>query len=74
MSPHYGFEFERGGEVEADAPTLADAITEVEASSGRTVLRGRCLDGFDNDAPAGTPAYIVHHLGRPRIPIPEAAE
>lgn len=72
MSPHYGFEFEGGAEVETDAPTLAEAIAQVEAGSRRTVLRGRCLDGFDNSAPAGIPDYVLRHLSRPRVPAGEA--
>lgn len=67
MSPHYGFELIGGREVTTDAATLAEAISQVEATSGGRVERGRCLDGFDNNDPAGIPDYILRHLSRPRV-------
>lgn len=55
---HFGFELSNGQVVQAVAPDITTALAEVEAQAGSRVTRGRCLDGFDNLAPAGRPPWL----------------
>lgn len=43
----FGFELEKGAEIEIEAETIREAMQQAERESGRFVVRGRCLDGYD---------------------------
>jgi hypothetical protein len=43
----YGFEMEQGVEIEIEAETIRDAMAQAERETGRVVVRGRCLDDYD---------------------------
>jgi hypothetical protein len=65
--PRYGLDLINGREAIIDAPTIHAAMAEAEATYGAGVQRGRCLDGFDNDAPAGRPWYLEHDTRPPTL-------
>lgn len=65
--PTYGFECRGGALCQEDAPSLAEAIAQAEARMGSAVQRGRLLDGFDNEAPPGRPAYLVANQSPPLL-------
>jgi hypothetical protein len=44
----FGFEMEKGSTIEVEADTIAEAITQAESATGRLVVRGRCLDDYDD--------------------------
>lgn len=53
MSPVYGFELRGGTTITVEAGDITEAMHMAEDDTGKIVQRGRCLDGFDNDAPEG---------------------
>jgi hypothetical protein len=44
----YGFEMETRALIEVEAETIAEAIAQAEKSAGAYVVRGRCLDGYND--------------------------
>lgn len=65
---HFGFELDNGVTVQAVAPDIATAMAQAEAEAGSRVSRGRCLDDFDNLAPAGRPPWLIDRDRRPTLP------
>jgi len=55
----YGFELRNGRIVQTHADSILEAMDIVQREHGSPVWRGRQLDGFDNDAPAGRPPYLI---------------
>jgi hypothetical protein len=58
MSPFYGFHTTSNRTITVEADSLAAGIAAAELETGSVVLRGRLLDGFDNDAAPGRAEFL----------------
>jgi hypothetical protein len=56
----YGLFMESGESIDLEAATLREAMKAAEAQTGTVVVCGRCLDGFNNDDPAGRSDLARH--------------
>lgn len=71
---HFGFELDNGTTVQVVAGDIHSAMDEAEARYGSRVSRGRCLDEFDNLAPANRPPWLIERTPRPIAPAPQGAQ
>jgi hypothetical protein len=58
--PVYGFQMNDGSVLQVEAGSIKEAMQLAERDTGRTVNRGRRVDNFDNDAPAGRAELMSH--------------
>jgi hypothetical protein len=49
-----------GSVLQVEAGSIKEAMQLAERDTGRTVNRGRRVDNFDNDAPAGRAEIMSH--------------